>query len=559
MQPGAHSLGVGIRALPTATFRAGPPEGLETRYAPERTFWHLLFPLDATEEWYQQDAEGNWTVVHQAYDQAFLGQIEGNWQRYVEHSGGRGQPFIPLPASTQHAIEHRLFDIGLDEAVQLTTQDLERTGNIWWMQLHTEDAGPTPGLWALIEWTPDAMAGIRDGKWMCLSPTTARNFSAWADLTLPGESVVAVGLVDIGFIPTLGTARDGLPPDAFPEAATADAVMRRHATRRLAPVGSSPPPDVRQGAPIDTPPAPPATEPTTMKLTDEQIASLRNALSGALSDSLGAVVRSGTMDWLREDLEYVIKAMVKEMTLTPEVDALVAQIEAQIGAIAAEKVRSAFAVASMVRNADGEGGEGGDTGGAGEPADSDAPPADEPPADPADGDDNGETDDVDDDDTPPVDGEGEGDDSDDDSTDDDEDEDVDDGAEVARIARKQRRAAVRAAASKASTEASDLLSNRRLAARDFERFVQHRAAGRHEEADALIADYSGAATAPGAPARGGQAAPDTSAPSSCPTVRMSDLVAKAEADHPGNDAAQVRAIKAAIRDAEQAGQTVTDD
>lgn len=197
---------------------------------PERTFWHMLFPLGGR--------ESRWDVVYLPDDDGFatLDMAEAEFEfttewlnalieahrAYQQISGRHGNPPIPLPVSMQHLIEERMSGCLYE---QPALDDLARAGGLHDLHLCDDPALGYPlGLYGLIAWTPSALRKIDDGEWECLSPTTWWDWQMTEPgVYLEGESIQAVGLVDRGALDSIGTTRDRLPMDAFARAP----IMRR--------------------------------------------------------------------------------------------------------------------------------------------------------------------------------------------------------------------------------------------------------------------------------------------------------------------------------------------
>ncbi len=180
------------------------------RFDPERTYWQFVFPLDAKEERFIRRGGKEERVVLQ-YDRDYLvGQLAANFKTRQRLQSTHGAPPQPLPVSIQHAIEERVYE-GKDHDLG----DLRRWGNV--LDLYfSEGADEHPaGLWALVEWTPEGLRQVESGSWNMLSPTTLRDLRVTAGDVIEGDNFIAIGVVDMPALDSIGSARDRLPWDAF--------------------------------------------------------------------------------------------------------------------------------------------------------------------------------------------------------------------------------------------------------------------------------------------------------------------------------------------------------
>lgn len=207
--------------LTSIAIRAEMPGDGETppRWNPDRTRWHLLFPLGQSEQArfvVTDEVTGKKKIKREriTYTPEMLAKIEENFRLIQSHRSRTGLPPRPFPWSYHHAIEYRMF-AGED----VDDDRLDRSGSMF--DLHNEPEGKTKpaGLWALIEWTPLAWEKIANGDILELSPTTVKEYWTTDRTRFEGPVLVGGGLVDVGAIDTIGTARDGLPEAAFRSAA----------------------------------------------------------------------------------------------------------------------------------------------------------------------------------------------------------------------------------------------------------------------------------------------------------------------------------------------------
>jgi hypothetical protein len=171
-------------------------------FDPALTHWHLMFPLGALEmRWTVEfnDIDSGYTVewvpVTNAFDDEFCRTLETNFREQMQHRSRHGMPPQPNPVSLQHAIERH--------GAQLD------------VVYNTDASIAPPGVWTLLRWTQDAHDAIDDGKWTMLSPTTQRGYTATDGREWEGDSLIAVGLVDVPALDTIGSATDWLPWDTF--------------------------------------------------------------------------------------------------------------------------------------------------------------------------------------------------------------------------------------------------------------------------------------------------------------------------------------------------------
>lgn len=450
---------LGHSLFPASTFRRRAAAQAE----PERSRWHLLFPLGGRERWrtwgpvLDEDGavvtEGDRIVFDEivevvTYDEAWLRELVDNHERYIAFSSQHGCYPQPLPVSKQHAIEERIYAWYERPDVE----SLARAGGLHALHLHVGEDGPAPGLWGLIEWTPQALRDIEDGRWDFLSPTTLVDWELMGgEFRAEGNNLIAVGLVDQGFISTIGRARDGLPVDALGESQTegddrapADAEdatdpagrMLQRAARRfraLAPTARLPlpartsPASVRRTLPMSrasepaptTDPAPSAGPDPESSMTDEEIKAIAESVAGTVSETLAEPLErvSGALERMNGYLERMEGMGDEEDAETRADDTMDEEDEA------------------ASRSTDGP---------------------------------------------------------------------VDAAAEL----RKHTQAAMRQAMATAAAEAQELLTkSRRLTLANFDKFVLARAEGRHQDADALLidpgtspAEYQGRATSSTEPA-----------------------------------------------------------
>ena len=205
-------------------------------YDRHRTFWQFVFPLDGVEERVRPLPGGGTETVRTEFTREYLAQLVSNHFERMAASSADGMPPQPVPLSKLHSIEAAIF--GEDHAplpfCSLTTRDLERLGGVLDLHMHeppaedadlptppvTVDAKPVPfGLWALCEWTGEGMWLAESGAFPCLSPTTGPWSPTASAEPFPGDSLIAIALVDVPALDTIGCASDRLPHDAFPSVA----------------------------------------------------------------------------------------------------------------------------------------------------------------------------------------------------------------------------------------------------------------------------------------------------------------------------------------------------
>jgi hypothetical protein len=185
---------------------------LTTRVNPSRCYWHLLFAAETVET--VKDAKGRERT--ERWDAARLRALVQNRDRFDAHVTSNGSGRQPWPVSYHHAIERRQYF-----GEELENGQLDRAGNGWGLVFHpggpVAEGGPdvTAGVYGLIEWTWPALGHIEDGSLIVLSPTTTGRLVS-TDGESFGEALVAVGLVDVAKLQNIGTARNGLPIEAFP-------------------------------------------------------------------------------------------------------------------------------------------------------------------------------------------------------------------------------------------------------------------------------------------------------------------------------------------------------
>lgn len=189
-----------------------------------RVRWQLLFAIGSVEvrHWFEctENPDGTVTMGERSesvtFDVARLSAMVESYQAFAAKCKERGARRQLLPVSYQHAIEARQF--GFWAGAELSVGDLTRAGNVHDLTLITSGVD-VPGLYALVEWTPNAWASIRSGEWVDVSPTTGTcyGFNDGAEITNEfAEVLLAVGLVDDGALHDIGSARDGLPFGAVP-------------------------------------------------------------------------------------------------------------------------------------------------------------------------------------------------------------------------------------------------------------------------------------------------------------------------------------------------------
>ena len=188
-------------------------------FDPALTHWHLMFPLGAIEmrwtvEYIDQPGEFSmkWVPVTSAFDDEFCRTAASNFSEQMQHRSRHGMPPQPNPVSLQHAIEERLMGYRFCEGA---LDELARHGAQLEVVYNTDASVAPPGVWTLIRWTKEAHEAIDDGKWTMLSPTTQRNYTATDGREWEGDSLIAVGLVDVPALDTIGSATDWLPWDTF--------------------------------------------------------------------------------------------------------------------------------------------------------------------------------------------------------------------------------------------------------------------------------------------------------------------------------------------------------
>ncbi len=180
------------------------------RFSPDRTFWQFMFPLDGVEERVIRKG-GKSETVKLTYDRAYLvGQLEANFKTRQRFQSQHGAPPQPLPVSIQHAIEERVYE-GVDHELS----DLRRWGNVLDLYFSEGSDEHPAGLWALVEWTPEGLEKVDAGTWNMLSPTTLRDLRVTSGDVIEGDSFIAIGVVDMPALDSIGSARDRLPWDAF--------------------------------------------------------------------------------------------------------------------------------------------------------------------------------------------------------------------------------------------------------------------------------------------------------------------------------------------------------
>lgn len=178
------------------------------RVHPQRTRWHLLFATGTVE---QIDGERGKPGRRVTWTRPMLESMVAARNALDAHTSRLGTSRQPWPVSLHHAIERRLY---FNEEVP--DANLVRMGNGYALHYHPGSDDATAGLYGLIEWTPQGMSEIEDGRNITLSPTTHPHPKSITDGRTFPQTIVAVGLVDVPKLDTIGTARESYALDRFP-------------------------------------------------------------------------------------------------------------------------------------------------------------------------------------------------------------------------------------------------------------------------------------------------------------------------------------------------------
>lgn len=177
-----------------------------------RTFWHLLFPLGAVEE-FTRPAERNGQPgqkVKQTFDVGYCRSLVNFHQTLIAYQTRFGADPQCIPVSLQHA--------ALDDMLGKELRDIRdsaRLGDVLWLHFHEAETDATKGVWGLIEWTGQGLFDGENGH-PCLSPTTAPRKTMRDGTVIKGPGVVEVGLVMSPALDTIGTIRNRKPVALMP-------------------------------------------------------------------------------------------------------------------------------------------------------------------------------------------------------------------------------------------------------------------------------------------------------------------------------------------------------